>query len=134
MRLGPSGNLFAGLDPGAPAEVFETLASAPGLRIERIVSTGQHTPPGVYDDQPQTEWVVVLAGAAELEFADEAAPRRLGPGDYVLIAPHRRHRVARTAAGTPTVWLALHWGEGVGEDGGEEDGDGTASRRPSTSR
>jgi cupin 2 domain-containing protein len=94
--------------------VFETLASAPGLRIERIVSTGQASPPGFFYDQPQAEWVVVLTGSAELRFADEPGPRRLGPGDYVLIAPHRRHRVDRTEAGAPTVWLAVHVGEETG--------------------
>ncbi|HEV7438426.1 MAG TPA: cupin domain-containing protein [Methylobacterium sp.] len=113
--LGDAGNLFANLDPAASEEAFATLASAPGLRIERIVSTGQESPPGFFYDQPHVEWVVVLAGSADLRFADEPSARHLGPGDYVLIAPHRRHRVNRTDASMPTVWLAVHLGEGMSE-------------------
>lgn len=88
------------------------LVSVPGLRVERIVSRGHANPPGFEYDQPQAEWVAVLAGSAELRFADEPAARRLAAGDHLLIAPHRRHRVEGTD--DPTVWLAIHFGPGVG--------------------
>ena len=32
----------------------------------------------------------------------------LGPGDYVNLAAHTRHRVAWTTLEEPTVWLAIH--------------------------
>jgi len=51
--------------------------------------------------------VLVLAGEARLAFEDEPAPRLLRPGDFLDIAPHRRHRVASTAV--PTLWLAVHY-------------------------
>lgn len=54
------------------------------------------------------EWVVVLAGRAGLLIAGEAAPRILGPGDYLELPAHCRHRVAWTDQGQPTIWLALH--------------------------
>lgn len=103
------GNLFEAL-PGAAAssEVFDTLLAAPGLRIERIVSTGQASPPGFWYDQDEAEWVLVLQGQALLRFEDEAAPRALGRGDFVFIAAHRRHRVEWTSPDMPTVWLAIH--------------------------
>ncbi len=101
-------NLFAGLPAAGAAEQFVQLLSRPGLTIERIVSTGQASPPGYWYDQPQGEWVLVLAGEAWLTFDDEPAPRQLMPGDFVDIAPHRRHRVESTAV--PTVWLAVHYG------------------------
>lgn len=101
-------NLFAGLPAAGDAEQFAQLLSRPGLRIERIVSTGQASPPGFWYDQPQGEWVLVLAGEARLAFEDELAPRQLKPGDFADIAPHRRHRVESTAV--PTVWLAVHYG------------------------
>ncbi len=103
-------NLFAAL-PRAPenGERFETLLATPGVRIERIVSTGQASPPGFWYDQPQAEWVALLQGAAALRFADEEHAIELAPGDCFYIAPHRRHRVDRTAAGQPTVWLAVHF-------------------------
>jgi cupin 2 domain-containing protein len=50
--------------------------------------------------------VLLLKGAAFLRFADEAERRRLLPGDFVEIAPHRRHRVEWTDRDQPTVWLA----------------------------
>ncbi|WP_336488467.1 cupin [Methylobacterium nigriterrae] len=107
-----SGNLFADVVPGAAEEQVRELLGAPGLRIERIVSTGQASPPGFFYDQPRAEWVVLLSGSASLLFADEPGPRHLTPGDYVLIAPHRRHRVEATCPDGPSVWLAVHFGDG----------------------
>jgi cupin 2 domain-containing protein len=101
-------NLLADCPADSIEEVVSVLLSAPGLRVERIVSNGQASPPGFYYDQPQAEWVMVLAGSAELRFADEPEPRRLVAGDAVLIEAHRRHRVERTAS--PTIWLAIHFG------------------------
>ncbi|MGV7029520.1 cupin domain-containing protein [Methylobacterium symbioticum] len=103
-------NLLTDLPPAGPEEVFTRLLAATGLVVERIVSTGQASPPGFFYDQPQDEWVLVLSGTAELRFADEAAPRRLGPGDHLLIPARRRHRVERTDRDPPTIWLALHLG------------------------
>ena len=53
--------------------------------------------------------MVVLRGRARLRFEGEDADRELGPGDYVHIPAHARHRVAWTAPDEPTVWLALHY-------------------------
>lgn len=104
-------NLLAGLPPpGTPDEEIRTLLARPGLRIKRIVSTGQASPPGFWYDQPQDEWVLVLAGAARLRLDGEPADRVLGPGDHLLIPAHRRHRVAWTSPEAPTVWLAVHLG------------------------
>ncbi len=101
-------NLLADLPADSPEEVVSVLLAVPGLRVERIVSSGQASPPGFYYDQPQAEWVAVLAGSADLRFADETEPQHLVAGDAVLIAAHRRHRVDRTES--PTIWLAIHFG------------------------
>lgn len=104
-----SANLFDNLPPAPqPEELFETLCARPGVRIERIVSTGQCSPPCFWYDQPGDEWVALLSGSATLRFEDEATGRELRPGDWVFIAAHRRHRVERTDATTPSVWLAVH--------------------------
>ena len=103
-------NFFAELPVAAAEEQFLQLASRPGLKIERIVSTGQSSPPGFWYDQAQGEWVMVLAGAARLRFEDESEPRFLEPGDWLEIAPHRRHRVEWTDPVRHTVWLAVHYG------------------------
>jgi len=106
----PLANLFDEL-PAAPAaaEQFAELLARPALRIERIVSTGQASPPDFWYDQPEGEWVVLLQGAAELRFADEADTRHLKAGDFVDIAPHRRHRVDWTPGECNTVWLAIFY-------------------------
>ena len=106
-------NLFADLPSREDGEQFLELLARPGLRIERIVSTGQASPAGFWYDQPQGEWVLVLQGEATLAFEDEADPRRLRPGDFVDIAPHRRHRIEWTHPALPTVWLGVHYGGGM---------------------
>jgi cupin 2 domain-containing protein len=68
-----------------------------GARVLRIVSHAHASPPGFWYDQPEAEWVVVVAGSAGLLVEGESAVRGLGPGDYVLIPPHVRHRVEWTA-------------------------------------
>jgi cupin 2 domain-containing protein len=102
-------NLLSPLPDGSNAEHIEVLMQSAGLRLERIVSFGQASPPGFWYDQAEREWVLVLVGAAQLRFQDESEPRFLGPGDWLDIAPHRRHRVDWTEPTTPTVWLALFY-------------------------
>jgi cupin 2 domain-containing protein len=91
---------------GAEEEVGELLA-AENLKIERIVSTGQASPPGFWYDQPWAEWVVVLSGAAGLLIEGDAEVRTLQKGDHAHIPAHRRHRVEWTD--NPTIWLAVHY-------------------------
>ena len=102
-------NLFDDLPKATEQETLADLLTRPGVRIERIVSTGQSSPPGFWYDQSRGEWVAVLAGAARLRFEDEPAARTLRAGDFVDIAAHRRHRVEWTRPGEPTVWLAVHY-------------------------
>ena len=103
-------NLLSPLPAANAAERVDTLLTRPGLRIERIISRGQSSPPGFWYDQGEAEWVLALAGAARLRFADEAETRLLRPDDWVDIAPHRRHRVDWTDPEVPTVWLAVFYG------------------------
>ena len=100
-------NLLRDLPDARAVEVVDTLVAAPGVRVERIVSHGQASPPGFWYDQEEAEWVLLLRGAARLRFADEAEARALTPGDHVHIAPHRRHRIDWTDPQLPTVWLAV---------------------------
>ena len=94
-------NLLSPLPEADTAERVDALLTRPGLRIERIVSRGQASPPGFWYDQAEGEWVMVLAGAARLRFADETEARHLRPGDWLDIAPHRRHRVEWTLPSRP---------------------------------
>lgn len=72
-------NLFDDLPAPGGDEDFRTLFERAGVRIERIVSTGQSSPPGFWYDQDSFEWVALLAGAARLRFADEAQERICNP-------------------------------------------------------
>lgn len=103
-------NLFANLPRSTlKNEDFFELLKRPGLRLERIVSTGQCSPPDFWYDQPEGEWVLLLQGEARLRFADETASRHLKAGDFLDIAAHRRHRVEWTTFDETTVWLAVHY-------------------------
>lgn len=83
-----------------------------GLRIERILSTGQASPPGFWYDQPEEEFVLLLAGAALLRIeGEEATP--LAPGEWLRLPAHCRHRVDWTSADPPAIWLAVHYPPGA---------------------
>ena len=106
-----SGDLLADAPRRSAEEIISVIAQTPGARIERIVSTGQASPPGFWYDQDWTEWVFLIAGSAGLLIEGESEPRVLRPGGYVEIPAHLRHRVEWTDADQPTVWLALHLGD-----------------------
>lgn len=105
-----TGNLRSGLPARPlPDEVVDLLVEHPGLRIERIVSTGQATPEGQWYDQDTDEWVLVVSGTARLRIEGEREDRVLSEGDWILLPAHCRHRVTWTRAEPPTVWLAIHF-------------------------
>jgi cupin 2 domain-containing protein len=108
--LTAAGNIFEHVLRDAVDEEFAELVAAEGVRIERIVSTGQASPPGFWYDQEWSEWVLLLSGSAGLLFEGEPTPRELKRGDYLLIPAGRRHRVEWTDATEPTIWLAVHYG------------------------
>lgn len=102
-------NILAELPSALPGEAVDSIVESSLVRIERIVSNGQSTPQGEWYDQKRDEWVLVLAGSADLLFADEQTPRRLVAGDHTLIPAGCRHRVAWTDPARKTVWLAVHY-------------------------
>ena len=83
-----------------------TLIDGDTVRIERIVSHGQASPPGFWYDQDEDEYVLLLEGAAVVEIEGTGSVR-LGPGDWIDLPAHVRHRVAFTEPDTDTVWLAV---------------------------
>lgn len=99
-------NLFQAIPADAADEQFDDLLNVPGLRVERIVSTGQASQPGFWYQQEWGEWVVVLRGHAQLRVEDKLL--NLGPGDHCWLPAGCRHRVEATAQNEATVWLAVH--------------------------
>ena len=108
-------NFFAAIPAEFRDEVFETVAQSDSVRIERILSKGHCSPEGYWYDQDEDEWVLVLQGAATLEFADGSS-RELGVGDSVNLPAHTKHRVLRTTAEEVTIWLAV-FSKGYSADG-----------------
>jgi cupin 2 domain-containing protein len=51
-------------------ERFETLAQSNSVRVERIVSRGHCSAPDFWYDQSEDEFVLVISGAARLQFED----------------------------------------------------------------
>ena len=102
------GNLLAVTARRGAEELVEVLKQRAGMSIERIVSTGQASPPGFWYDQPGDEFVVLLTGAAVLRFEDGDRLVDMDPGDWIEIPAHVRHRVESTQAHPPTIWLAVH--------------------------
>jgi len=100
-------NLLSSLPDTSVGEITEVLLSARGVRLERIVSHGQVSPPGYWYDQDEAEWVLVLNGSARLAIAGEREDRLLRGGDALFLPAHCRHRVTWTDPDIPTVWLAL---------------------------
>ena len=98
-------NLFANLGAAQGGEAFLTMFENANAKIERIFSHAHASPADFWYDQEEDEWVVVLRGAAILEFTDRD-PVELIEGDYLTIPRHVKHRVARTSEAT--IWLAVH--------------------------
>lgn len=102
-------NLLRDLPPGGPNEIVERLAGGGAVRIERIVSHGHVSPPDFWYAEIDREFVMVVAGAARLRFAEPDETVALAAGDWLDIAPLRRHRVEWTDPACPTVWLAVYY-------------------------
>ena len=94
-------NLFTNLPADLPEELFTPLLKTPEVYIERIISHGDQSPDGFWYDQLTSEWVIVLKGAARIEFENKTV--EMGTGDYLDIPAHTRHRVAWTMPDRPTI-------------------------------
>ena len=95
--------------PAGTGEEFFPILAGRAFRLESIVSRGQASPPDFWYDQEETEWVVLLAGEAVLEFGDREAVG-LKAGDSLVIPARCRHRVASVSM--DAVWLGLHYAGG----------------------
>ncbi len=104
----PISNFFHLTSLLSDREQFEAIVSTEHLLIERIISTGQATPPGEWYDQERDEWVLLLQGQAQLSYSD-GSTIALNPGDYLLIPARQKHRVESTSIDPPCIWLAVHF-------------------------
>jgi cupin 2 domain-containing protein len=102
-------NLFDDIPAELAAELSNRLAFRQGVRIERIVSRGHHSPEGFWYDQGETEWVLLLRGAAMIRFEKDDLIVEMKPGDHITIAPRARHRIEWTTPDEDTIWLAVFY-------------------------
>ena len=102
-------NIFDDLPQHVPKEFVQTLIRACDVRIERIISHGHASPADFWYDQAQHEWVIVLKGAARLQFEDGMVEMKAG--DFINIPAFKKHRVDWTTPDQPTVWLGVRYGE-----------------------
>lgn len=102
-------NILDDLPQRLPKELVQILVRAADVRIERIISHGHASPADFWYDQPQHEWVIVLKGAARLQFEDRMVEMKLG--DFINIPAFKKHRVDWTTPDEPTVWLGVRYGE-----------------------
>ncbi|NVN95775.1 MAG: cupin domain-containing protein [Bacteroidetes bacterium] len=101
-------NLFENIKPTSDKEVIKVLLQNKNITIERIVSYGFHTPDGYWYNEDKNEWVILLAGEAELEFKDGEI-KKLKAGDYVLIPANQEHRVKSTSSEPNCIWLCFYY-------------------------
>jgi|SRR5580693_1088175 cupin 2 domain-containing protein len=92
--------------------MIESLIESKEVRIERVVSIGQHSAGGSCE-QPFSEFVYVMKGQTVLEVGEEKAS--MGPGDYLNISPEVPNRVAWTAEGAETIWLGVYYNGEAGK-------------------
>lgn len=101
-------NIFDDIPRNLPQEVVQTLIRENDVRIERIISHGHASASDFWYNQPQHEWVILLQGAARLQFEDCMVEMK--PGDFIHIAAFVKHRVDWTTPDEPTVWLGVRYG------------------------
>jgi cupin 2 domain-containing protein len=105
----PKQNLFDHIPSTLRSEFVERLAGKKGVRIERIISRGHSSAEGYWYDQAETEWVLLVRGAARIRFEADNTTLEMKAGDHITIAPRVRHRVEWTAPDKETIWLAVFY-------------------------
>ena len=102
-------NIFDGIPSSLRTEFVERIAWRKGVRIERIVSHGHASATGYLYDQAETEWVLLVKGAARIRFEADDSVVEMKAGDHITIAPRARHRVDWTTPDEDTIWIAVFY-------------------------
>jgi len=102
-------NIFKQIPNILKDELTEIILAQKTIKIERIVSKGHSSTPGFWYNQDMDEFVILLKGSAGLLFEGKDDITVMGPGDYVNIPAHVRHRVEWTDPSEETVWMAVYY-------------------------
>ncbi len=98
-------NVFENL-PKTSKEIVENIVKKGCVRIERIVSNGDSSEEGFFYDQDEYEFVMLVQGRATLFFESDGYVE-LKRGDYLIIEPHKKHRVESTSK--DAIWLCVFY-------------------------
>jgi len=101
-------NIFEEIPGQIPEEIFETIVQASNIKIERIISKGHTTPSKSWYNQNFDEWVLIIQGAAKINFDNHSQPISLTKGSYLWIPAKQKHQVIWTPKDVTTIWLAIH--------------------------
>jgi cupin 2 domain-containing protein len=104
-----SKNIFKDIPVNMTEELVEIISETDNIRIERIASRAHSSPNDFWYDQEKNEYVIILKGKAGLAFEDRDDVIVIGPGDYLDIPAHVRHRVEWTDTEEDTIWLAIYY-------------------------
>jgi cupin 2 domain-containing protein len=96
------GRLRPATEAPATGEWTGAITSVAGAAVSQILS-GTLSGPADYD-QEHDEWALVVTGGAVLVVEGERL--ELGPGDWVVLPAHVRHRLAETRPGTSWVTVS----------------------------
>lgn len=99
---------FPELSFNSSEELFEDIFKNDNFRIEKIYSTGQSTPDGVWLVENVDEFVFLVEGRASILMKDNTI-FNLEKGDYFIIPKNTEHRVENTAKDKITTWLTIHF-------------------------
>ncbi|MFK5936829.1 MAG: cupin domain-containing protein, partial [Sulfurimonas sp.] len=98
-------NIFKQIPKDLRNELFEDIIATDNVKIERIISYGHTSPKTGWYEAEESEWVIVLKGAAILSFED-SKDVKLNAGDYINITAFVKHKVSWTLPNAETIWLA----------------------------
>lgn len=98
-------NIFGNIAEVGEEEQFDLLLKSPNCRIDRIVSAGHSSPKGFWYDQENDEFVLLVQGAATLEFEDHQVTLRAG--DYLHIPKNCKHRLESSSMDPVCIWLCI---------------------------
>lgn len=100
-------NIFNEIPIDKNEEKFFEIFKNKNIKIEKIVSNGQKSPPNFWYEQEKNEFVLLLEGFAILEFEDSEV--ELKKGDCLNIEAFKKHRVKFTSLDEPTIWFAVFY-------------------------
>lgn len=88
-------------------EFFEDIINNNSFRIERILSSGQQTPDGIWLEEETNEFVLLIEGSSIIRFFEDNCKINLKKGDWFIIPKNTKHRVEYTE--NLTYWLTIHY-------------------------